>query len=308
LERLQKILAAAGVASRRKAEELITAGRVEVDGVVVTELGTKVDPATQEIRVKGKFLPKVEKLYYIALNKPVGVVSTVADKYAKETVVDLVQIDGVRLVPAGRLDADSEGLMFLSNDGDFIYKVTHPSQSLGKTYHVTIPNGIMPDVVENLARGLMLPGETRATAPARVKKLGKGQQRGTVVLEMTIQEGRNRQIRRMLDMVNYPVQQLVRVKIGTIEIGNLAPGQWRDLTELEVASLMTTPLNKSKMAGQTVTTSHGNSTSTKPIQPISTNSINSTKKVENKPYETNHSNRPRQRPGESDRKSPKKRS
>jgi 23S rRNA pseudouridine2605 synthase len=304
LERLQKILAAAGVASRRKAEELITAGRVEVDGVVVTELGTKVDPDVQEIRVKGKLLPKVEKLYYIALNKPVGVVSTVADKYAKETVIDLVKIDGVRLVPAGRLDADSEGLMFLSNDGDFIYKVTHPSQSLGKTYHVTIPNGIMPDVVENLARGLMLPGETRATAPARVKKLGKGQQRGTVVLEMTIQEGRNRQIRRMMDMVNYPVQSLVRVKIGTIEIGNLAPGQWRDLTELEVASLMTTT---TKMAGQTVTTSHGNSTSTKPIQPISANPTTLINKVENKPNETNYSNRPRQRPGESDRKSPKKR-
>jgi 23S rRNA pseudouridine2605 synthase len=282
---------------------MILARRVEVDGVVVTELGTKVDPTTQVIRVDRKPLPTVESLRYIALHKPIGVVSTVADKHAETTVVDLVDIQGVRLVPAGRLDADSEGLILLTNDGDFVYKVTHPSQSLGKTYHVTIQNGIMPDVIENLARGLLLPGETRTTAPARVKKLGKGQERGTVVLEMTIQEGRNRQIRRMMETVGYPVLRLIRMKIGDITLGSLAPGEWRDLTEEEVASL-TAKKVRSKSNIETVTTQSGNSSSTKPLK-LSTKP--STKKVENNANETDNRNRPRPRSREGHRKPPTKR-
>jgi pseudouridine synthase len=247
-QRLQKALAAAGVASRRHAEEFIAAGRVRVDGKVVTTPGTLVDPDTQTIEVDGKPVAKAEKQYYIALHKPVGYVSTVSDRHAKQKVTDLVSIPGARLVPAGRLDADSEGLLLLSNDGDFVYKVTHPSQSLGKTYHATVEGRPHDTVITKLSRGLLLPGEDRETAPAMVRRLGRGPQPDTTIVELTLHEGRNRQVRRMLERVGHPVIRLVRIRVGPVELGALEAGAWRELTPREVRAILTgqTAAGKSK--------------------------------------------------------------
>jgi pseudouridine synthase len=233
-QRLQKALAAAGVASRRHAEALIAAGRVRVDGAVVTTPGTLVDPDTQKIAVDGKPVETQATKHYIALHKPVGYVSTVADRHAPKKVTELVQIPGARLVPAGRLDADSEGLLLLSNDGEFIYRVTHPSQSLGKTYHATVQGTPTAETIRKLARGLMLPGEERETAPAGARKLGRGPEPGTSVVELVLHEGRNRQVRRMLERVGHPVLRLVRVRVGPVALGDLASGAWRELTSREV--------------------------------------------------------------------------
>lgn len=233
--RLQKAIADAGVASRRRAETLIAGGRVKVDGVVVTEMGVQVDPKTQTITVDGRALKEASKRHYVALHKPVGYVSTVRDPYADRTVVDLVPITGLK--PVGRLDADSEGLILLSDDGDFIYKVTHPSQSLGKTYVVTVEGSPDSDTLQRLARGLTLPGETRKTSKAQVTKLGRSS-KGLTRLEMVLHEGRKRQIRRMLDTVGHPVVRLVRTQVGPVLLGNLEPGQWRELTRWEIEAIL----------------------------------------------------------------------
>ena len=235
--RLQKAIADAGVASRRRAEELIKGGRVKVDDIVVTEMGILVNPTTQKIVVDGKRLKDTEKRTYVALHKPPGYVSTVSDPHAEKKVVDLVTIAGVKLKPAGRLDADSEGLILLSDDGDFIFKVTHPSNSLGKKYHVTVEGSPDSDALNRLARGLTLPGETRKTAKAEVTKLGRSS-KGITQLEMVLHEGRKRQIRRMLDTIGHPVVRLVRVQVGPVLLGTLVPGQWRELTRWEVEAIM----------------------------------------------------------------------
>jgi 23S rRNA pseudouridine2605 synthase len=236
-QRLQKALAAAGVASRRKAEEMIAAGRIRVDGVVITAPGSLVDPDSQKIEVDGKPVATKTERYYVALHKPVGYVSTVVDRYAEKKVTDLVQIPGARLVPAGRLDADSEGLLLLSNDGDFIYKVTHPSQSLGKTYLATVEGRPNDDAIKKLSNGLLLPGEDRETAPAMARRVRRGPEPNTTVVELILHEGRNRQVRRMLERVGHPVLRLVRVQVGPVFIGNLEPGAWRQLTPREVRAI-----------------------------------------------------------------------
>ena len=233
-ERLQKALAGAGVASRRHAEELIAQGRVQVDGQVITTPGTLVDTDTQTVLMDGQAI-RAEKHWYIALNKPIGYVSTVFDKHAPRKVTDLVRLPGnPRLVPAGRLDADSEGLLLLSNDGDFVYKVTHPSQSLGKTYQATVKGTPSDEAMRTLSKGLMLPGEDRATAPAQARKVGKGEQSGTFIVELVLSEGRNRQVRRMLDTVGHSVLRLVRTRIGPIWLQDLPEGHWRELSPGEV--------------------------------------------------------------------------
>ncbi|GAB4452974.1 MAG: pseudouridine synthase [Armatimonadaceae bacterium] len=236
-QRLQKAIAAAGIASRRRAEELIAAGRVQVNGETVREMGTMVDPETQTITVDGTEITAKVTRRYIALHKPVGYVSTVSDPYAPQKVTDLVEIPGVRLVPAGRLDADSEGLMLLSNDGDFIYRVTHPSQSLGKTYLATVEGKPSVEAIRRLTKGLLLPGEQRPTAPAGARLVGDGPEPHTSVVELTLHEGRNRQVRRMLYQVGHPVLRLVRVQVGPVVLGNLKPGKWRDLTPDEVTKI-----------------------------------------------------------------------
>ena len=273
--RLQKAIADAGAASRRRAEELIAGGRVKVDGVVVTEMGVQVDPSKQKIQVDGKALKEVGKRRYVALHKPEGYVSTVSDPHAQKKVVDLVEIPGTRLKPAGRLDADSEGLILLSDDGDFIYKVTHPSQSMGKTYIVTVEGSPDSDTLNRLARGLTLAGETRRTAKAQVTKLGRSS-KGFTRLEIIIHEGRNRQIRRMMDTVGHPVTRLVRVQVGPVLIGNLEPGQWRELTRWEYEAIMS--YNAPEVKGEDST-----------------------------PSETSHRSRPRPGPGKDQRKSAQER-
>jgi 23S rRNA pseudouridine2605 synthase len=232
-----------------------------VDGQVVTTQGTLVDPDTQTIEVDGKAIPKGAKRYYIALHKPVGYVSTVSDKHAPQKVTDLVQIPGARLVPAGRLDADSEGLILLSNDGDFVYKVTHPSQSLGKTYEATVEGKPDDSVIEKLSRGLLLPGEERKTAPAAARWLRRGPTPNTSVVELILHEGRNRQVRRMLERVGHPVIRLVRVQVGPISLGKLEPGAWRRLTPQEVKTILG---GESATAGKTATSAASKSTGKRP--------------------------------------------
>jgi pseudouridine synthase len=236
-QRLQKAIAAAGLASRRRAEELIAQGRVQVNGQTITEMGFPVDPDTQKITVDGKLLVIPDEKRYIALHKPVGYVCTLADPYAKKRVTDLVDLPGVRLVPAGRLDADSEGLILLSNDGDFVYKVTHPSQNLGKTYLATVEGTPSKDAIQKLTKGLLLPGESRLTSPAGAKLVGSGPEANTSIVEMTLHEGRNRQVRRMLYQVGHPVIRLVRKRVGPVLLEPLKPGEWRDLTAKEVAQI-----------------------------------------------------------------------
>jgi 23S rRNA pseudouridine2605 synthase len=251
--RLQKALADAGVAARRKAEVLIAEGRVSVNGKTVVTPGVKVDPATDDIKVNGTPLPKPTRRWYIALHKPVGVVSTVEDRHAAQTVVQLVDIPGVRLVPAGRLDADSEGLILLSDDGAFVQKVTHPTQSLGKKYLVVVRGTPSPDAIDRLSRGLLLEGETRKTAPARVRLLPRLHPlepgKGTRTVEFVLSEGRNRQIRRMLETVGHEVLRLMRVEVGPVVLGNLPVGEWRELTTPEISNILggaTKPQEKEK--------------------------------------------------------------
>jgi pseudouridine synthase len=243
LVRLQKALADAGVAARRKAEELIAAGKVSVNGKVVTTPGVKVDPLVDEIQVSGTPLTRPTRRWYVALHKPVGVVSTVSDRFAEKTVIELIAIPGVRLVPAGRLDADSEGLILLSDDGAFVQAVTHPSRSLGKKYLVVVRGTPSPEAIGRLERGLLLEGETRKTAPARVTLLPRlhpleGGRKGTRTLEFILSEGRNRQIRRMLETVGHEVLRLVRIEVGPVALGSLPVGEWRELSVAEVSGIL----------------------------------------------------------------------
>ncbi|MBO9403706.1 MAG: rRNA pseudouridine synthase [Thermomicrobium sp.] len=230
-QRLQRVLAAHGVASRRKAEELILAGRVTVDGVVVRELGRKVDPERQEICVDGKPL-RSEPRRYIVLHKPVGYITTTADEYGRKTVLDLVQVPE-RVVPVGRLDRDSSGLLLLTNDGDLIYRITHPRYELEKEYEVLVDGFPPPEVEEALRRGVPVDGR-----PVQIRRLEaiRVEPQGTVY-RVVIHEGRNRIIRRVFERVGYPVLRLQRVRVGPLRLGDLPPGRWRDLTPSEVAAL-----------------------------------------------------------------------
>lgn len=230
-QRLQKVLAAQGVASRRKAEEMIRAGRVMVDGVVVRDLGTKVDPERQEIRVDGKPLV-TQRRRVILLNKPVGYITTVQDEHGRKTVLDLVKVPE-RVVPVGRLDRDSAGLLLLTNDGDLLYRITHPRFELEKEYEVLVDGFPPPEVVELLRRGV--PVEGRPVMIRRLEAIGTRQE-GTVY-RVVIHEGRNRIIRRVFECVGYPVLRLTRVRIGPLQLGDLVPGSWRDLTPSEIEAL-----------------------------------------------------------------------
>ncbi len=231
--RLQKVIADAGIASRRKAERLITAGRVAVNGQVVTRLGTKVDPAVDRVTVDGKPIPLPQPKMYLALNKPVGYASTTQDRHAKRTVLDLVP-KGHRLFPVGRLDVNSEGLIFLTNDGYFAYRVTHPRFQVEKEYHVLVKGTPTQDALEALARGIPMDGWT--TAPAKSVIIGR--EGGDTWLSITIVEGRKRQVRRMMEAVGYPVLRLIRVRVGGVHLGDLKPGEYRDLTEQEISGFM----------------------------------------------------------------------
>lgn len=231
-ERLQKVLAHAGVASRRKAEELMQQGRVEVNGQIVTELGTTVDPDRDSIRVDDRPV-RVDAVdwRYLVLNKPTDVISTVRDPYGRTTVVDLIPDDvNERLVPVGRLDADSDGLLLLTNDGALVNRLTHPRYEHEKEYRVAVegqPNG---EILQTLRDGVDL--ADGPTLPADVWIAGTDDDH--TVIGMILREGRNRQIRRMMDAVGHPVARLTRVRMGPIELGDLAEGEVRELSDQEV--------------------------------------------------------------------------
>jgi pseudouridine synthase len=235
-ERLQKTMAAAGVGSRRKCEELIAAGHVAVDGKIGTELGVKVDPAKANITVGGKPVSLHPDKVYVLLNKPRGYTSTRFDPHAKHIVLELLRDAPVGIYPVGRLDVDSEGLLILTNDGDFTFHLTHPSHELPKTYMVEARGKFTPNDLRDLSNGVEL--EDGKTAPAKVKLLGYDNRTATTRIELIIHEGRKRQVRRMLKAVNHPVQRLVRTKIGDVTIDNLATGDSRRLSKVEVAGLL----------------------------------------------------------------------
>lgn len=230
-ERLQKILSAAGVCSRRAAEGYITAGRVTVNGETA-ELGWKADPEQDEIRVDGKLLSGAEEKVYLLLNKPRGYVTTLSDERGRKNVAELVKDCGARVYPVGRLDLDSEGLLLMTNDGDFMQHLLHPSGEINKVYHVSV-FGPVSKAAEKLSAITDLDGER--IRPAQVQVLKQTAQ--TAELAITIHEGKNRQIRRMCASCDLTVKRLRRVQEHSLMLGDLPVGQWRYLTEREIAEL-----------------------------------------------------------------------
>ncbi|MCR6033806.1 pseudouridine synthase [Nocardioides sp. zg-579] len=234
LIRLQKLLAQSGVASRRRCEELMLEGSVEVDGEVVTRLGTKVDPRTAVIRVEGKRLPPVSAHVYLVLNKPRGVVSTMSDPEGRRTLQDLVEDRPERLFHVGRLDTDTSGLILLTNDGDFAQRMAHPSYEVDKTYVAEVEGEVFRRTIKQLLEGVTL-----EDGPVTVKKAKVVETLGErSIVELVIHEGRNRIVRRLLDHVGHPVRRLTRTAIGSVQLKGLAPGELRDLTHDELGELL----------------------------------------------------------------------
>lgn len=231
--RLQKVLARAGLGSRRACEALIAAGRVEVDGRVVTEQGIRVDEHTSVVRVDGQRIATAPHLVYLVLNKPRGVVSTMADERGRPSLGDLVGDRPERLFHVGRLDTDTEGLLVLTNDGEFAHRLAHPSYEVSKTYLAEVPDPLPPGALSRLRAGVTLHDGPAAVDSVRV--IGKAS--GRLLLEVVIHEGRNRIVRRMLDAVGCPVRRLVRTRIGPVRLGSLAPGHVRPLTQRELGEL-----------------------------------------------------------------------
>ena len=233
-ERIQKIISAAGVTSRRAAEELIAEGRVRVNGQVVTELGTKADASKDHIKVDGKLINPHQPKTYIMLNKPVGFVTTMSDPEGRPTVQDLLKGVKVRVYPVGRLDYNTEGMLIMTNDGDFAFQVTHPKHELPKTYLAKLKGVLDEKQIEMIETGLFL--DDGKTAPAKLRKIRKEEANSWV--ELTITEGRKRQVRRMFDRVGRSVIKLKRTKTGNLVLGDLPEGTFRYLTPIEVKGLM----------------------------------------------------------------------
>jgi 23S rRNA pseudouridine2605 synthase len=231
--RLQKLIARSGVASRRKAELLIAAGRVTVNGAVVTERGSKVDPQRDHVKVDGKHLRATQPHVYLVLNKPKHVMSTLDDPGGRLTVKQFLRGVSVRVFPVGRLDFDSEGLMLLTNNGEMAHALLHPRYHVPKTYVMKVKGVLTDDEIDTLRRGVRL--EDGVTRPAAVKKIRKAEQNSW--LEITIHEGRKHQVKRMLEAVGHPVIKLVRVRMGPLSLGSLEPGQFRFLTDHEANAL-----------------------------------------------------------------------
>jgi pseudouridine synthase len=231
-ERLQKVLAHAGVASRRKAEELIRQGRVAVNGKVVTQLGTKVDPARDEVRVDGQRIQIATSWTYVMLNKPRGVLSTMEDDRGRRALGDLIQ-SPTRLYPVGRLDESSEGLILLTDDGELANLLTHPRYRHEKEYRVLVNGHPSEKTLTAWRRGVVLDGQT--TAPARVDLIRR--ERDSSLLRVVMREGRKRQVRRVASLLGHPVRELQRVRLGPLYLGQLGVGQWRYLTAQEIRQL-----------------------------------------------------------------------
>ena len=234
LIRLQKLLAMSNVASRRKCEELMLAGEVEVDGEIVTRLGTKVDPRTAVIRVSGKRLPPVSDHVYLVLNKPRGVVSTMSDPEGRPTIADLVADRPERLFHVGRLDTDTTGLLLLTNDGDFAHRMAHPSYEVDKTYVAEVEGEVYKRTLKQLLEGVQL--EDGPVTVSRAKLVATAKDKS--IVELVIHEGRNRIVRRLLDQVGHPVRKLSRTQFGPVSLGSLPVGETRELTLDELGELL----------------------------------------------------------------------
>jgi pseudouridine synthase len=232
-ERLQKILARAGIASRRRAEELIRAGRVKINGKVVNRLGLKADPARNRIEIDEKLVNAEETKLYLAFYKPVGVLTTLCDPQGRPKLSDFLHGLAGRVFPAGRLDFDSEGLLLLTNDGELAYRITHPRYKVAKVYNVWVSGSIGTDAVARLTGGVVL--EDGPVQPVAVKVLRK--EPGRSLLQITLKEGKKRQVKRMCAAVGCPVVHLKRTAIGPLRLGKMKPGEYRRLSPQEVKRL-----------------------------------------------------------------------
>ncbi len=233
--RLQKYLAEAGIASRRKAEKLILQGKIQVNGKVVTELGTKVEPKKDEVKYENKTVKIENKKIYILLNKPIGYVTTVKDQFNRDSVLDLVKVKE-RLVPVGRLDMYTSGALILTNDGEFVYKVTHPKHEIDKTYTVTLKGIVSNENIEKLRQGVDIGGYI--TKPARVKILKIDEEKQITRLKIIIHEGKNRQVRKMCEAIGHKVLALHRSAIAGIDVKDIELGKWRYLSKEEVNKIV----------------------------------------------------------------------
>ena len=234
MERLQKFIASCGVASRRKAEELITEGKVQVNGRRITELGVKIDPQKDKVKVNGQLLAQEKPVYYL-LNKPKGVITSVSDPQGRETVIDYIKNESKRIYPIGRLDLYTEGLLLLTNDGELAQNLTHPSKGVEKTYEVRIKGRVRDEDLQVIANGVAL--EDGITAPATIVDLGFDDHNGVHEVEITIHEGRNRQVRRMFEHFGYRIHNLKRIAYAGLTLGGVKRGGSRQLTIREVKAL-----------------------------------------------------------------------
>jgi 23S rRNA pseudouridine2605 synthase len=241
MERLQKVLAHAGVASRRNCEELIKQGRVRVNGIVVRELGTKVNPQEDQIELDGRPIRR-EQLVYLLLNKPAGVITSLHDPQGRRVVTDLIAGIKERVYPVGRLDYDTSGLLLLTNDGELANRLAHPSFEIDKVYRAWVKGIPSQAKIKQLARGVML--EDGMTAPGEAKLLEADEQNSRSLIELTIHEGRNRQVRRMCEAIGHPVLSLERVRLGFLTLKGVKRGAYRHLTPQEVERLQKTLAEK----------------------------------------------------------------
>lgn len=233
--RINKYIALCGVASRRKAEELILAGKVKVNDNIVKELSYQVDEENDVVKVDDKIIKEENKLVYILLNKPEGYITTVKDQFDRESVLDLVTDIKERVYPIGRLDYETSGLLLLTNDGDLTYKLTHPKHEVDKTYVARVKGKLTPDEIKMFKSGLKI--EDYVTAPAKLKLIRYDEKTNVSLLEIKIHEGKNRQVRKMCKAINHPVLRLKRTAMGKIRIGECEIGKYRYLTEDEVKYL-----------------------------------------------------------------------
>ncbi len=240
--RIQKLISECGVTSRRKAEEMISKGRVKVNGHPV-RLGDKADLRTDNITVDGKRISKPQNSKYIMLNKPRGYVTTLSDEFGRKCIAQLTADVGERVFPVGRLDRDSEGLLLLTNDGEFANMIIHPSRHIPKVYRATLKPGPTDEQLIKFRNGMMLKGDSRKTAPADINVISQsddGFPPSRAVAEIVLYEGRNRQIRRMFEQMSIKVARLRRIAIGNVSLERLVPGKWRELDKFEVESLINT--------------------------------------------------------------------
>jgi pseudouridine synthase len=231
--RLQKFLADAGVASRRAGEQIILAGRVTINGELIRQLGTKVDPLHDHVAVDGKPVQAKRKLY-VVLNKPRGCVCSRNDEHKRPTIYELLPKEWTNLYSVGRLDYDTEGLIFLTNDGEFALRLTHPRYGMRKKYVALVEGKVEPEILAKFTRGIFHDGEKLKAEKTRLISATKAQS----VVELDLAEGKNREVRRLFESQNHLVKRLERVQVGKIKLGELKPGKWRTLTEPEIKSLL----------------------------------------------------------------------